>query len=385
MAEKHKILIISWGVFPLQQAMSVLVHNLAKELGHDSVVVVGEKSNVAANWDSVPYPLYYIDAEIFGISKGKEYLKWLLLFPTVNRIKEIVEAHNCTSILCPFPDEFYLAVSYLVTKETKLPFYPWFHNTYLENRNGIKKLIAKFLQPKVFEKAEVIFTISDGLTEYYASTYKSYEFCTLVHGFNIPKQIFKDFSIDISEKIRFAYTGSFNESCKDAAVRLCKAIVSDCKYELHVFGRSAALNLAQNGIPVESMVIYDFLSEFEFFEKLQFCHIMLLPHGFNGAWSQIEFDTIFPTRTIPLLFSNRPILLYSPENVFLTNFFKVNRCGFVESSRDEERILNTIREIITDEFKRNEVIFNALKISQKFDVRLVKQQLFEMLEIKSKT
>ena len=154
---------------------------------------------------------------------------------------------------------------------------------------------------------------------------------------------------------------------------------------MHVFGRSAALNLAQNGIPVESMVIYDFLSEFEFFEKLQFCHIMLLPHGFNGAWSQIEFDTIFPTRTIPLLFSNRPILLYSPENVFLTNFFKVNRCGFIESSRDEERILNTIKEIITDEFKRNEVIFNALKISQKFDVRLVKQQLFEMLEIKRKT
>lgn len=54
---------------------------------------------------------------------------------------------------------------------------------------------------KSFEKAEVIFTISDGLTEYYASTYKSYEFCTLVHGFNIPKQIFKDFSIDISEKL----------------------------------------------------------------------------------------------------------------------------------------------------------------------------------------
>lgn len=70
--------------------------------------------------------------------------------------------------------------------------------------------------------------------------------------------------------------------------------------------------------------------------------------------------------------------------MFLTNFFKVNRCGFIESSRDEERILNTIKEIITDEFKRNEVIFNALKISQKFDVRLVKQQLFEMLEIKRK-
>lgn len=380
MAEKHKILIISWGVFPLQQAMSVLVHNLAKELGHDSVVVVGEKSNVAANWDSVPYPLYYIDAEIFGISKGKEYLKWLLLFPTVNRIKEIVEAHNCTSILCPYPDDFYLAVSYLVTKETKLPFYPWFHNTYLENRNGIKKLVAKILQPKVFKNAKLIFTISDGLTEYYRKNYKGYHFITLVHGFSIPKLSFEDFDIDKSEKVRFAYTGSFNESCRDAAVRLCKAIVLESNYELHVFGKAAALNLIEHGVPNTNMVVYDFLVEEEFRNKLKFCHIMVLPHGFTGSWDAIEFETIFPTRTIPLLTSNRPILLHSPENAFLTRFFKTNECGYIVSTKDSIEIYKAIKLIINDNFSRNRIIKNALKLSQMFDVKMVKHKLIDNIQ-----
>jgi hypothetical protein len=375
-----KILIISWGVFPLNQAMSILVHNLAKAIGPENVVVVGEKCNDDDSWDEVNYPLYHLDnLGIKGINKGKDYLKWLSYFSSVKKIEEIIDFHNCTAILCPFPDEFYIALSYRISKSKNLPFFPWFHNTYLENRTGLKYILAKYLQPKVFRQAKAVLTISEGLTQYYNKKYKNVIFNTVVHCFQIPKSNFKNFEISNTQKIKFAYTGSFNESCKDASVRLCKTIVSNSKNELHVFGKGAAQQLVLNGIEEKDMIIYGFLKEEDFLTQLRNCHIMLLPHGFTGAWNQVEFDTIFPTRTIPLLYSNRPILLHSPENVFLTKFFIANDCGFVVSTIDQTVIENTIEMIIGQSNTRDIKIKNALLVSNNFDVSTVKQQLYKIL------
>ena len=52
--------------------------------------------------------------------------------------------------------------------------------------------------------------------------------------------------------------------------------------------------------------------------------VVVLTHGFNGAYGDVEYRTIFPTRAIPMLLSGRPMLVHSPPGAYLTEFFREN-------------------------------------------------------------
>lgn len=376
MNPNQKILIISWGVYPLQTATSIIVHNLAKEIGSERVVVIGEKNLVEKDWDKVDYPLYHIDA-LFGLKKGRDRLKWLKYLIVLNKINRVIKKHKCTHILCPFPDEFYLSLAYLASKSNSIPLYPWMHNTYLDNAEGMRKKIANFIQSRVFSHAEIIFTISEGLTEYYNRNYKDNKFDTLVHCFTIPDP--KKIVFYKPDKIKLALSGNFNESCSDAILRACRVILKKENCELHVFGNQIKNELINNRIDTSNIVFYGFMAEDEFNDALNNCDVMLLPHGFEGQWSKIEYETIFPTRTIPLLYSGKPILLHSPAWASLNSFFKKHRCGFIVEEANEKELEHAIDNIFSNSQIYETIIANALNAAKIFDVKNVKESLYDKI------
>ncbi len=367
-------MILSWSVFPEQVAMSLLIHNIAKVLGTQSVVI-GEKTDFDEEWDSVNYPLYHIDPFPFNFRKGKQFLKWLTFNKSLKRINKIIRKHECKAILCPFPDEYYMNLARKAATHNDINFYPWFHNTYLENRNGIKLKLAERLQPRFFEAAKKVFSISEGLTDYYKRTYPSIDFGTLKHGFNIPVYAYEDYNINNNKPVKFAYTGSLNESCRDAAVRLAEVLTSNPKFELHVFGKKNEKMLQSYGIAREKVKTYGFLEEEDFNKALKSCDIMLLPHGFTGARSDIEYETIFPTRTIPLLYSNRPILLHSPENASLTKVITKNKAAFVITSKNKAEIEMQIHDFLKDKNLQAEIIKNALHFAKEYAIHKIVNQI----------
>jgi hypothetical protein len=364
-----KILIISWGVYPQQAAMSVIIHNMAKGLLNDDVVVIGEKSEDSKDWDKVEYPLYHVTPDLFGIKKGRQKLKWLKFIPILMKVNRIIKKHGCTHILVPFPDEFFLSLAYFASKANGIPLYPWMHNTYLENAFGVRKKFAAYIQNKVFQHATVTFTISQALTDYYSKQYSGLSFDTLLHCFPIPET--KEVTFYKPTKIKLALTGSFNASCSEATLRLCKVITSNDDFELHAFGNQMNGELKAHGIDMGKVKSYGFLSEIEFNKALSDCDVMLLPHGFDGMWSKIEYETIFPTRTIPLLYSGKPILLHSPEWAGLTMFFEKHQCGFVVSRADESLISQTIYNIFNDQSRYASIVKNAFKTAKMYDIKNV--------------
>lgn len=378
MQANPKILIISWGVYPQQAAMSVIVHNMAKGLLHDNVVVIGEKSEDSKDWDKVEYPLYHISPTLFGFKKGQQKLKWLKFIPILGKVNRIIKKHGCTHILVPFPDEFYLSLAYFASKANGIPLYPWMHNTYLENAFGLRKRFAAYIQNRVFTHASMIFTISQALTDYYTKHYAEFSFDTLLHCFPIPQA--KEVEFARPSKIKLALTGSFNASCSEATLRLCKVITANDDFELHAFGNQMNGELRAHGIDMDKVKSYGFLSEEEFNKALNHCDVMLLPHGFDGMWSKIEYETIFPTRTIPLLYSGKPILLHSPAWAGLTLFFEKHQCGFVVSRADELLITQTIYDIFNDSSRYETVVKNALRTATMYDIKNVCDSLNSKLQ-----
>lgn len=363
-------------MFPSTGGSSIIVNNIAKAFRKDEMVIVGEKPNrkVDKLWSNDLPSLHYIEPfALNNAKKGIKYSRWLSFFRIKKELKQLAIKEKCTAVLAIFPDEYYMHLAYSVSKELNLPFYTWFHNTYLDNRSGLKKAIAKSWQPKFFNHATHNFVMSEGMKKLYAERYPNWTFTSLVHGFEIPKTEMEPIPTP-NKPIKFLFSGSINESCLDATVRLFSYIIEQPDVELHIFSGNGNLLHSLNLVN-EKVIIHEFMPLSEFEKILTDYDIMLLPHGFDGMRTEAEYKTIFPTRTIPLLYSNRPILAHSPKGAFLTDFLEQHDCAEVVNEKSTAAIERGVKRLIEDHERRKVVVENAMQTAQLFDLRRVAAQL----------
>jgi Glycosyltransferase Family 4 len=382
---KKKLLIISWTLHPWPTGSSIIVNNLAENMNRDDVVLVGEKHpTLASAWpDDLP-KIYYVDPNVKIRGRGQTHLRWLNFFRTKAQLLAICKKERVDKILIIFPDDFYLSLAYSLSKTLNIPLFSWFHNTYLDNYTGYRKYIASILQPLVFKHSSKVFVMSDGMKKYYDQKYPEYHFETLVHGFKLPDKQHTGKSNTASKGvIKFLFTGSLNESCRDATIRMMKVILAHPDYELHIYTGNPRSDFEKYGIVGERLFYHGFIALSQLYIKMKEFDIMLLPHGFMGDRTDVEFKTIFPTRTIPLLVSGKPILAHTPKGVFLTDFLEKNNCAFVVGEPSDELIRFTIKGILENPLQVEEKVKNALKISKIFEVDMVCNQLKSTIEFDS--
>jgi glycosyltransferase involved in cell wall biosynthesis len=114
---------------------------------------------------------------------------------------------------------------------------------------------------------------------------------------------------------------------------------------------------------------------------LALCDVMLLPHGFTGPYHPVEYETIFPTKTIEYLISGRPILAHTPPGAFLTRFLRDHDCALVVDTPDHAAVLAAVQRLLTDAPLRARLVRNALKAAEQFQVKRVVAEFREVLKI----
>lgn len=383
--KNNKVLLVSWTLHPWPTGSSIIVNNVASQFSKNEMVLFGEKYNIQTNlkW-SENYPkIYYVNPNINIRKRGQTHLRWLNIFKVINSIVDIAKTEKVTSILCVFPDDFYLFASYIASKRLKIPIITWFHNTYLDNYSGYRKVFAKWFQPLIFKSAEKVFVMSDGMLKFYKDKYPDYNFETLVHGFPLPKidHVQYESSNHYPNKVKFLFTGSLNESCRDATVRLINVILANPSFEVHVYTGNPKSDFEKFGLNGSNFIYHGFVPLEKLYDKLSSFDVMLLPHGFLGDRTDIEFKTIFPTRTIPLLISGKPILAHTPKGVFLTEFLEKNDCAFIVDEPDESLIVAKINQIIENSEEVKLKVKNAFITSKIFDLKKVSNQLKDALKL----
>jgi len=371
----EKILVVSWSVYPSPTGSAMVVGNLASNFSEAEMVLVGNGKDLPPPDKGAGYPkIYYTNPNSGFFKRVQKYSRWINFGKVTRQIEAIAKTEHCTSILAIFPDEFYMNAAYKVSKKLNLPFYTWFHNTYLDNRKGLLKMVAKRLEPRFFDHARTNFVMSDGMNDYYKKAHPNLSFTTLVHGFDLPKVGYKAFTPN-KETVRFMFTGSFNEACREAAVRQLKTILKNPNYHVHLFTGNPVTDFEAEGITGKNVHYEGFVSTEEFHRRLTEFDIMLLPHGFDGNRTDIEYATMFPTRTIPMLYSNRPIFAHSPKGAFLTDFLRKNDCAEIVDEKDEDAINAAVHRLLNDGKRREHLVKNALKTVQIFDLNRISQQL----------
>lgn len=371
-----KLLLVSWTLYPWTSGSAIIVNNIAKTFSPDELVLFGEtEPNRSADQWPTEYPkIHYTNPNINVLGRGQRYLRWLNINRTIKSIRDLAIEEKATKILCVFPNDFYLYATYKVSRQLGLPLYTWFHNTYLDNYTGLRKSFAKWFQPKIFKTAQRTFVMSDGMLDFYREQYPEQDFTTLVHGFPLeigtPRSWRKE-----GGNVKFVFTGSLNASCDDAAVRMMSTILRHPEYEVHVYTGNPEAHFSNRGLKGPNFFYHGFIQLADLYDKLGDYDIMLLPHGLDGDRTDAEFKTIFPTRTIPLLVSNRPILAHSPQGVFLTKFLRENDCAELVDHKSETAIETAIEVLLNNEKRRNHLIANAHIAAQQFHISAVVAKL----------
>jgi glycosyltransferase involved in cell wall biosynthesis len=375
-----KVLLISWGVPPETTGSAIIVGNLAKQFTPEEMVVVGERppERPSVCWKEDWPEIVYITQ---GWPPARRGARWwrrcqfpLLLF----RSLYLARKHRCTNILVVFPNEEFLLAGYLTAKLTNARFYPYFHNTFLEQcaLNSVHHRMAQWLQSRVFDEADHIFLMSEGMVELYRERYPKVRCSALLHSFNedIPEFLPPP---EPASPVRFVMSGNINASCTDAATRVSSAIAR-IDSRLTILSGSPKQYLDKLGILREGGH-YETVSRDLVLSRLSEADIVILAHGFKGSLSEEEYRTIFPTKTIEYLICGRPILAHTPPNCYLTRFLRRHQCALVVDTADEEAILTAVRRLREDADLRASLVRNALQTARQFHAPVVASGLRAIL------
>lgn len=355
-----KTLMVTWGFPPVMLGSSQIAAGLANHFRAEEMAIAAER------WPGMPENEWSDDRgtkpRVFYIHKQwpwrfKKTVR-LLLWPLVFvRLMRVCKATRAQQILAMFPDEYYLFSSWLASRFFRVPLCIYLHNTYLENRRGLKRWFASWFQPRVFRDAKIIFVMSDGMKEFLSSKYPWLEFIPLLHTFDeFPCRL--EQPPPLREDFRMAFMGSLNRSNAEAFSRVGAILQRFPKSSLTTYSGNAAADFEALGL-VGPRVTHTRAAFNEVVNALRQHDILFFPHGFHGGLSPVEYETIFPTRTIPYLLSGIPIVAHSPPHAFLTRWLRQHECAEVVDTPNEQSLVDAIQRLIDNPDRCQKLSRNA--------------------------
>jgi hypothetical protein len=121
------------------------------------------------------------------------------------------------------------------------------------------------------------------------------------------------------------------------------------------------------------------LEEEEFRQELQKMDGGLVTHGFTGAYSKAEYQTIFPTRMILHLEQDYPLIVVAPEQSFLANFVRQYGCALLVDKKDDKLLQQACLKIKMGGAEIDDLLNNSHNTLQLFSSKSVMKTLVHEL------
>jgi glycosyltransferase involved in cell wall biosynthesis len=375
-----KTLLLCRNIPPAPTGASVVIANLAKQFRSDEMVVLGAYylNTPTQSWSREWPALKYAIVQFPDGWRGARWLRWIQFPLLFLRSWWTLLVHRCEAILVVYPDEIFLLVAYLLARLTGRSLYPYFHNTYLENRPNSR--FASWLQPRVFAIASHVFVMSEGMRKLYRVNYPDLRCSALLHSFNQLLPRYDETVVaTVHQPLRLVMFGNVLQSNSDAATRFAQLVRNASDLHLTVFSGTSRGYLKQLGFTGDNVTIktvsYDVLME-----GLKQSDIILLPHGFAGGVVDEEIATIFPTRTIEALISERPILAHTPGDCFLADFLRDHKCALIVDEPEVAMLKQAVGRLRQDPDLRARLVRQALLAAEQFQATTVAAHLRSILE-----
>lgn len=372
-----KLLLLSWTIPPTISGSSYITHQLLNALPNDLILPVGGGKpflQYPDHYQNIRYRYLPTEWSIDGMgARFFSPIRWLSFPFVLFRLWMICRKQAVDKVLAVFPDGYFLLLGLIISSRLRVPFYTYFHNTYVDNRKGINKWFAKKIQALAFQKSVRIFTMSEGMDAYYKQQYPDLEnkFVVLPHSHSTKTQSKKRPPLSaIHFPLRCVLIGTINQSNLDATRRVLSLVANHPEeFNLDIYSPSnQQLLQLKYKLPLDQPGINHCgsIAQEEIDHVLPQYDVCVLTHGFTGDYTPVEYQTIFPTRSVPLFASGVPILVHSPPNSFLTDFIRKYDCGELVSIPSEDQLLRALRHLRDDHSRRLQLQINQMTASNYF-------------------
>jgi hypothetical protein len=368
-AKPFKLLVAAVSVPPIPHAVAFVVDNLSRQFTKDELVIAGElRPGNVGHVRAADLPRFeFVSKSWEWPKRGQKYVRWLRWFQTpgiVRRLRKLIREEKIDAVLAIFPDERLMMAAMFACQREGVAFFPWYHNTYAENRRGLAKRFAEWLQPATFAATDIVFVMSEGMQTAWQRSYPGVRFEPLVHTFSddlpTPEPLHPCHS-----PARTVFLGNLNASNLEAMGRMRELVNDSEDLRMTVYSGSSSWYFQKVGI-CGPHITHEHISDEDLMAGLKSHDILLLPHGFTGASDPIEYETIFPTRTIPYLLAGRPILAHTPPHAFLTRWLRRHDCAEIVDTADLNALRAAADRLRTDNARREQLVQNARKAAEMF-------------------
>ena len=135
-----KILLVSWSILPQPGGSSVIVENLAQNFDSSELVVFGANAMLRHNQfnrgeESPTFNYFFSELHLFG--RGGRYFNWFRkwrLNPLQKKIESVIQSEKIDCVIGVYPNIYYCLAACRAAWKLDIPFFSYFHNTYVENQ-----------------------------------------------------------------------------------------------------------------------------------------------------------------------------------------------------------------------------------------------------------
>jgi hypothetical protein len=381
--DKTPFLLLAWSMPPTATGMGVVSRNLASGFDSDEIVMLGQilySSRIdlkgIEQHTRIQIPNYSVHWRI------KPYIEWLYVIPlAVLAGCRAVRRYRLRGVVASFPNEKYLISGLLISIIMQVPYYPYFHNLYEGTRTGWGgRVIARFWQRVFFWKARRVLSMSQGMTDFFRVKY-GIESTPLLHSIaqTVPQYTGTP---SADPPYRLAFTGNINFTVAERIRDVIEAVGNDPQYEILLHSPVPEAQARETiGLWADNVTITDIPDQSDLVESLRSCDVMMLALvDRHGSGLEDDFRTQFPTRTLEMLISERPLLVVAPKDYFITRFFEVNGAGLTYTENGIDGLRDSIHKICTNSELRDSCVRNALVTAESYRVEQVAATLRRELQ-----
>jgi glycosyltransferase involved in cell wall biosynthesis len=387
MVNLRKFLIISSYAPPAISGAPLMMYNLLRYFPEDSFCILtshfGINNRVIEKGNCLKAKYFYFDTpkltslprkeetffqKVKGLIKKFPPLKslaqifFLFYFPfnIIRRGKKIIKEAN-TELLLGYSDYVPAFLStYLLYKITKRPLFLYFYDLYYGNNFSLPyRILAYFLEPKLFKSADKIFVMSETLQDYYQKKYKREVF--VIHNSISIEELKpqKDF-IDRSEPYKIVFTGTIYWPQLDAIKNLIEAVkqFKNSKVQIWLYTPHDKKFLNNLGIFESEKVIFAQGLPSEMSQIQKSADILFVPLSFKTK-HKLLINTSSPGKTCECLVSGRPTLIHAPKGSYIAEYAKKHNFALVVDEENIEKLKEAIIELITNKQLVKKLTVNA--------------------------
>lgn len=242
----------------------------------------------------------------------------------------------------------------------------------IEKRNLLKYFV---------NSAEIRIAINDKMAEVYQIKFKK-KF-NVIHNCLDRKKVKQLNNLNKIKIIR--YIGSVFENAQlDSLIRISESVIilnnQKKKILFEIYLPDHQLKLYKSRFPNHHNIILK-LNKFdddEYFDLISKTNLLILASNFDDK-SINYYKYSWPAKMPSYLMSNVPIFILGPIDIFFISEAKKKKWGFVCKENKLTNIQESLLTILYNDKIKNELVKNAIKESQKFELNLMKKKFHKIL------